>query len=76
MNTELKFSESAEKLMEELAEMRKLAITKAEAAHALDVDVRTVSRAIADGSIPSVRVGRRVLIPRLPFLALFGAAND
>ncbi|WP_306838361.1 helix-turn-helix domain-containing protein [Rhodococcus sp. LW-XY12] len=62
--------------LDELQNSSSVAISRVEAARALDVDVRTISRAIDDGSIPSVRIGRRVLIPRLPFLALFGAAND
>lgn len=53
-----------------------VAITRTEAAEILGIDIRTVTRAIKDGSIPSVRLGRRVLIPRLPFLAMFGAANE
>lgn len=50
------------------------AITRAEAAAALGIDPRTVSVAINDGTIPSIRLGRRVLIPREKFLALFETA--
>jgi excisionase family DNA binding protein len=32
--------------------------------------------AIARGEIPSVRVGRRILIPRAPFNAMFGIADQ
>ena len=53
--------------------MNTLAITRADAASALDVDPRTVTVGIENGNIPSVKLGRRVLIPRLPFLELFGA---
>lgn len=49
------------------------AITRAEAAAALGVDPRTVSVGINDGTIPSIRLGRRVLIPRERFLAIFDA---
>ncbi|APE12064.1 DNA-binding protein [Rhodococcus sp. 2G] len=56
--------------------MDTLGLTRTDAARALGVDVRTISRGIEDGTIPSVRIGRRLLIPRIPFLALFGAAND
>lgn len=52
------------------------ALSKREAAEIAGVDVRTLTKGIEDGSIPSIRIGRRVLIPRAPFLALFGAAND
>ncbi|WP_413230890.1 helix-turn-helix domain-containing protein [Occultella kanbiaonis] len=50
----------------------------AEVAGLLGVDYRGVSRACTDGSLPSVRIGRRVLVPRKPFLALLGeqSADD
>ena len=32
-----------------------------------------MDHAIADGTIPAVHVGRRVLIPRRPFLRAIGA---
>lgn len=51
---------------------RAAAFTVTEAASLLDVDVRTVSRACDDGQLPSLRIGRRLLIPRLPLLALLG----
>jgi hypothetical protein len=38
----------------------------------LDVDPRTIDRAIEDGTISVVRLGRRLLIPRRPFLAALG----
>lgn len=56
--------------------MTKAALTRSEVARALDIDPRTVTAGIEDGTIPSVRIGRRVLIPRLPFLALFGALDE
>ncbi|WP_198040608.1 helix-turn-helix domain-containing protein [Rhodococcus sp. 2G] len=62
--------------IEDIAAMDTLGLTRTDAARALGVDVRTISRGIEDGTIPSVRIGRRLLIPRIPFLALFGAAND
>jgi excisionase family DNA binding protein len=40
------------------------------------VDVRTVSRAIENGELPSVRLGRRVLLPRLPLLAVLGVTVE
>jgi len=38
-------------------------------------DERTIRRACAAGQIPSVRVGKRLLIPRVPFLALLGIST-
>ncbi|MEV8194253.1 helix-turn-helix domain-containing protein [Rhodococcus pyridinivorans] len=49
------------------------ALTIADVAAVLGVDVRTVSKGIEAGTIPSVRLGRRVLIPREKFLALWTA---
>jgi excisionase family DNA binding protein len=45
-------------------------VTVAAVAEVLEVDERTVTRAIQDQQLPSVRVGRRVLIPRIPLLAM------
>lgn len=61
--------------IEDIKNMTTVAITRTQGAQAMGVDQRTVTTAIENGSIPSVKLGRRVLIPRLPFLALFGA-ND
>jgi excisionase family DNA binding protein len=44
-----------------------------EAAAALGVDPRTITTSIDNGSIPSVRLGRRVVIPREKFLRIFDA---
>jgi len=46
------------------------ALTRAEVAAILNVDTRTVTRAIESGELPSIRLGRRRLIPLEPFLAL------
>ena len=48
-----------------------LVITRTDAAAALGVDPRTVAAGIENGTIPSVKLGRRVLIPREKFLKLF-----
>ena len=48
-------------------------LNRAEVATLLNLDPRTIDHAIADGTIPAVHVGRRVLIPRRPFLHAFGA---
>lgn len=50
-------------------------LNRAEVAALLTVDARTVDHAIEDGTIPAIRLGRRVLIPRRPFLAAFGVAS-
>jgi excisionase family DNA binding protein len=47
-------------------------LNRAEVAALLTLDPRTVDHAIDDGTIPAVGVGRRVLIPRRPFLETFG----
>ena len=47
-------------------------LNRAEVAALLGVDARTVDRAIDDGTIPAVRLGRRILIPRRPFMETFG----
>jgi excisionase family DNA binding protein len=52
------------------------ALTITETAQLLQVDVRTVSRACEEGQLPHLRIGRRLLIPRLPLLALLGADRD
>lgn len=45
-------------------------VTISQAADVLDVDPRTVSAAINRGELPSIRIGRRILIPRPQLLAL------
>lgn len=61
--------------LDEIRASRSAAITRTEAAAALGVDPRTVSVGIADGTIPSLRLGRRILIPREKFLALFATED-
>jgi excisionase family DNA binding protein len=39
-------------------------------AEAMDTDVSTVDALIADGSLPSVKLGRRILIPKQSILDL------
>ena len=43
-------------------------LNRAEVAALLTLDPRTVDHATKDGTIPAVHTGRRVLIPRRPFL--------
>ncbi len=49
-------------------------ITMKVAATVLEVDPRTVSAGVKEGTIPSVRIGRRIVIPREKFLKLFEVA--
>lgn len=57
--------------LDDLRNSRSAIITRTEAAAALGVDPRTITASIENGAIPSVRLGRRVVIPREKFLALF-----
>lgn len=59
--------------LEEARRSPRATLTIREAAALLSVDPRTVSSAAAAGEIPCVRIGRRVLIPREPLLALLTA---
>lgn len=56
----------------EIVHSAKGAITVADAAAVLGCDPRTVSRAIAEGKVPSIPLGRRQYIPVAPFLAMLG----
>ncbi|GAA1769799.1 helix-turn-helix domain-containing protein [Agromyces humatus] len=51
-------------------------LTRAEVARLLRIDPRTVNEGIREGTIPSVRVGRRVLIPREPLLEMFSTSQQ
>ena len=62
--------------LEELRISRAAVVTIAQAAAVFGVDVRTVTRAIENGELPALRLGRRVLIPRLPLLAALGVRVD
>ena len=57
--------------MDDLRKRRSFVITRQEAAEALGVDPRTITVSINDGTIPSVKLGRRIVIPREKFLAMF-----
>ncbi len=61
--------------LEELRISRAAVVTVAQAASVFGVDVRTVARAIENGELPAVRLGRRVLIPRLPLLTVLGVTS-
>jgi excisionase family DNA binding protein len=62
--------------LDDLRASRSAVVTVAQAASVLGVDVRTVTRAIQNGELPALRLGRRVLIPRLPLLATLGVPAD
>ena len=62
--------------LEELRISRAAVVTVAQAAAVFGVDVRTVTRAIENGELPALRLGRRVLIPRLPLLAALGVRDE
>ncbi len=62
--------------IDQLRASRQAVITRTEAAAALGVDPRTVTIGIENGSIPSIKLGRRVVIPREKFLRLFDPEMD
>lgn len=53
----------------------RVVITVTELATLLNLDPRTIRRGVADGSIPSVRVGSSVRIPVAKVRALMGLDN-
>ncbi|WP_206050796.1 helix-turn-helix domain-containing protein [Nocardioides speluncae] len=57
--------------LDDLRKSTKATISLTEAGAALGVAPRTVSTGIAEGNIPAIKLGRRVVIPREKFLALF-----
>lgn len=57
--------------LDDLRHSQSAVITRTEAAAALGVDPRTITASIDNGTIPSVRLGRRVVIPREKFLRIF-----
>ncbi|WP_062385917.1 excisionase family DNA-binding protein [Demequina iriomotensis] len=60
----------------DLDEIRKRpTITVTEAGQLLGVSRGSAYDAVRDGTIPSIRVGRRYVIPTARFLALIGADN-
>jgi hypothetical protein len=50
-------------------------ITRTDAASALHCDPRLISRGIRENKIPHITLGRRVLILREPFIAMFVGTN-
>ncbi|WP_091241133.1 helix-turn-helix domain-containing protein [Klenkia soli] len=61
--------------LDDLVKSNAAVVTVAQAADLLGVDVRTVSRAMNNGDLPVLRVGRRLLIPRLPLMAHLGVGT-
>jgi excisionase family DNA binding protein len=58
--------------LEDIGQPDDVVITRSQAARLLKCDPRTVSRGIQAGSIPAIKLGRRQVIPRTPFLKLLG----
>ena len=52
-----------------------LALTMKDAAKLVGVDYRTIKLGIENGTIPTVQLGPRRMIPRVPLLRVFGI-ND
>lgn len=61
---------SSIRTLEELENSPKAVLTQVEAGAVLGVDRRTVSAGIKAGNIPAIQIGRRVVIPREPFLRM------
>ena len=49
-----------------------LALTMKDAARLVSVDYRTIKLGIENGTIPTVQLGPRRMIPRVPLLRAFG----
>jgi excisionase family DNA binding protein len=49
-----------------------LALTMKDAAKLVGVDYRTIKLGIESGTIPTVQLGPRRMIPRVPLLRVFG----
>jgi len=62
--------------LDELRASPAAVVQVADVAELLEVDPRTVLRGCEQGQIPSIRVSRRVLIPRLRLLAMLDAAEE
>ena len=62
--------------LDEVRTMTVAVLTRDQVAAVLGVDRRTVGRAVDDGTIPTLRLGSRVLIPRERFLAWFDGDSE
>lgn len=56
--------------IEDVQGMTEATIPVRDAAEVLGCDRRTVYRGIEDGTIPGIKIGRRVMILRIPFLRM------
>ncbi|GAA2750218.1 helix-turn-helix domain-containing protein [Amnibacterium kyonggiense] len=56
--------------LEQLRHSKAATITRADAAELFSCDPRTITAGIRAGTIPAIHIGRRVVIPREPLLAL------
>jgi len=54
----------------------KLAYTPVEVVKLLGLHINTVRKLIKNGTLPSIRLGRKVLIPRAALERLLGADNN
>jgi excisionase family DNA binding protein len=52
---------------------KQLTVSVAEAAEITGMTQHAVRRAIRDGTVPCIKVGRLIRVPRLPLLRLLGA---
>lgn len=59
----------------DLLDSGRVVLNLGEAATVLDVDRRTLSKAIQDGVVPAVQVGRRVLVPVAGLRELLGVSQ-
>lgn len=62
--------------LSDIAAMTKPTLNRTEVASFMGCDPRTVTVGIQDGTIPAIKLGRRVLIPREKFLKLFEVTDD
>lgn len=61
--------------LDDLLASNRATITRSEAARVLELDRRTLDQGLDSGVIPCLRVGRRIVIPRLKFIAMLSAAD-
>jgi excisionase family DNA binding protein len=51
-------------------------MTVEEAAHELDICRNAAYQAVREGQIPSIRIGKRIIIPRAAFERMLDQAGD
>lgn len=69
MTTVIDFGQEIRSL-EDLEKSNRATITLKEAAEICGVDRRTFAKGVEEGSVPSIRLGRRIIIPKMPFIKL------